>query len=176
MELLSVAQKYEMDHVLDHIRGSVALRDPPLIHKDNALNAYSLAQKYGLRQEVAQAARITLKSVLTIENLEGKLDVMPGDHLHELWRYHLRVQANLFSTIGVFKGSIGYSTIKDLNCAFLTSSGIPRWIDDYICSMTNTLSLFDRIEFQTALARHINAPPKLPRPGAHLAQIHHYRR
>jgi hypothetical protein len=30
MELLAVAQKYEMSSVLSHIRGAVALQDPPL--------------------------------------------------------------------------------------------------------------------------------------------------
>jgi len=62
IELLSVAQKYEMSHVLVHICGSVTLKDPPLINKSNALYIYSLAQKYGLRQEMVRAARVTLKS------------------------------------------------------------------------------------------------------------------
>ena len=81
MELLPVAQKYEMGHILIHIRGSIALQDPPFIRESNALQVYSLAQKYGLRPEVVQAARLTLKFTLTIENLEGKLDTMRGDHL-----------------------------------------------------------------------------------------------
>ncbi|KAH8983098.1 hypothetical protein EDB92DRAFT_1611016 [Lactarius akahatsu] len=37
MELLSVAQKYEMSSVMDHIRGSLSQQDPPFIHKENAL-------------------------------------------------------------------------------------------------------------------------------------------
>ena len=54
LELLSVAQKYEMNHVMAHIRGSISLQDPPLICRSNALHVYSLAQKYGLRQEVVK--------------------------------------------------------------------------------------------------------------------------
>jgi hypothetical protein len=52
-----------MTHILIHIRGSIALhnkvRDPPLVCKINAFRVYSLAQTYGLRQEVIQVARLT---------------------------------------------------------------------------------------------------------------------
>jgi hypothetical protein len=158
MELLSVAQKYEMNHILVHIRGSIALQDPPLICKSNALHVYSLAMKYGLRPEVVQAARYTLKSTLTIENLEGKLDVMPGDHLHELWRYHQRVQLKFVSNVDGFRESSAYKALNCLNCVELTSSRTPKWIDDYIYSMARTPSSFDLFEFQSALARHLTIP------------------
>jgi hypothetical protein len=157
MELLSVAQKYEMGHIVVHIRGSVALRDPPLICKGNALHVYSLAQEYGLRPEVVQAARLTLKSTLTIENLEGKLDVMPGDHLHELWGYHRRLQGKLASNIDGFRGSGAFTMLNGLKCVTLTSSGIPKWIDDYICFVALNPSSFNPFEFQSALARHVSA-------------------
>ena len=155
MKLLSVAQKYEMSHILVYIRGVIALRDPPLICKSNALQVYSLAQKYGPREEMVQAARLTLKSALTIENLEGKLDAVSSDHLHELWRFHQKVQENLVSKIDEFRGSDAYKALKDLNCADRTSSGAPKWIDDYICSMTVTLASFNLFDFQSALARHV---------------------
>ena len=61
MELLSVAQKYEMSSVLSHIRGSLSRQDPPFINPENAFLAYSLAQEYRLREEAAEAARLTLK-------------------------------------------------------------------------------------------------------------------
>jgi len=155
MELLSVTQKYEMSHVLVHIRGSISLNDPPLINKNNALRVYSLAQKYRLRQEMVQAARITLKSTLTIESLEGKLDVMPGDHLYELWRYHQRVKDNLMADVDRFRDSDALSALRSLDCLVL-SSDIPKWIDDYIVSVASDPSLFDLTEFQTALARHVS--------------------
>ena len=158
VELLSVAQKYEMSHILIHIRGSIALQDPPLIRESSALHVYSLAQKYGLHPEVIQAARLTLKSTLTIENLEGKLDVMRGDHLHELWRYHQKVQENLESNIEEFRGSDAYRALNCLKCAVLTFSGVPKWIDDYICFITKTPSFFDLFEFQSALLRHLTNP------------------
>ena len=153
IELLSVAQKYEMSHVLVHIRGSIALKDPPLVNKSNALYVYSLAQKYGLRQEMVRAARITLKSTLTIESLQGKLNLMPSDHLHELWMYHQRVRANLMTNVNEFRRSAACTALKSLHCV-LTSSKILKWIDDYIVSLASTPSLFDLTEFQSALAQH----------------------
>jgi hypothetical protein len=158
MELLLVAQKYEMGHILAHIRGIISLQDPPLICKNNALQVYSLAQKYRLREEMVRAARLTLKSVLTIENLQDKLDVVPSDHLHELWRYHQRVQENLESNIAGFRDSSAYKALKFLNCVSRFSSGIPKWIDDYICFIARTPSSFDIFEFQGALAQHLRLP------------------
>ena len=154
LELLSVAQKYEMNHILAHIRGSISLRDPPLVDRSNALQVYSLAQKYGLRQEVVQAARLTVRSTLTVENLKDKLDVMPGDHLHELWKYHRRLQSKLMSNVKEFRLSSAYRALNGLNCV-LASSKFPKWIDDYICFMASTPSSFNPFEFQSALARHV---------------------
>ena len=165
MELLSVAQRYEMSHAIVHIRGSIALKDPPLVNKDNALRVYSLAQKCGLRREVVQAARITLKSNLTIENVQDKLDLMPGDNLYELWGYHQRVQANLVRNIDEFRGSGAYATLNlMLKCrGGATHVKSRTWIDSFIFSMTSNPSLFDLTEFQSALAHHVChvAPVKL---------------
>jgi hypothetical protein len=53
MELLAVAQKYQMESVLSHIRGIIGARkDPPFIHPETAFHIYFLAQKHGLYQEV----------------------------------------------------------------------------------------------------------------------------
>jgi hypothetical protein len=156
MELLSVAQKYEMSHVLVHIRGSVALKDPPFINKTNAPRVYSLAQKYGLYREMVQAARITLKSTLTIENLQDRLslDLMSGDHLHELWKYHQRVQANLVKNVTEFIGSDACTALNGVGCVNISSFKIPKWIEGYIVSTASAPSMFDFTEFQSALARH----------------------
>ena len=151
MELLSVAQKYEMNSVLTHIRGSLALQDPPFIRSDNAFFAYSLAQRYGLRKEATQAARLTLKFTLTIESLEPR--VFPGAYLYALWKYHKRVQAQLLSDLSwpgapaplVFNATFE-STLK--NCTKST------WVKTYVHSIIGSPSLFDPIEFQMALARH----------------------
>ena len=158
MHLLSVAQMYEMGSVLTHIRACIAALQDPLIQPDNALRIYSLAYDYGLRPEVLQAGRITLKSPLTIENLEGKLDAMPGDHLYELWRYHQKVKANLSSNIDEFRQSGACcSAFQGLDC------GIPKWIEDYICTLVQEPSHFDIIQFTLAWHVSCSARPNIKR-------------
>ncbi|KAH9023515.1 hypothetical protein EDB84DRAFT_1564687 [Lactarius hengduanensis] len=149
MELLSVAQKYEMSSVMDHIRGSLSQQDPPFIHRENAFLAYSLAQKYGLRREAIQAARFTLKFTLTIEKFE---DVMPGAYLHELWKYHQRVQAWLKFDLPLCGVGAMLNAFKCSSHQYAT--GPPDWVRSYIMSIANNPSLFDPIEFQMALMRH----------------------
>jgi hypothetical protein len=93
MELLSIAQKYDMNPALARIRGAVALQEPPFICPENAFQVYSLAQRYGLCQEFVQAARMAL-TFPTIEDLEDKYDTISGAHLHILWKYidyHIQV-------------------------------------------------------------------------------------
>ncbi|KAH9990631.1 hypothetical protein BJV74DRAFT_962964 [Russula compacta] len=160
MELLSVAQKFEMEPVLDDIRSRVALLDPPLICPENALRAYALGQTYGLRQEIAQAARITLKFSLTIEDLEDKLDVMSGSFLLELWKYHQRVRTHLASELDLFRTSSACAKIQ--GCASRTPLGIPSWFDRYITAMSQTPSRFDLIEFQMALMQHVHDSQRTP--------------
>jgi len=84
MELLSVAQKYQMVSVLAHIRLIIAQQNPPSADQVTALRVYSLTQKYGLRQEALQAARNILKYPINIEDLGDRLDMMPALSLHEL--------------------------------------------------------------------------------------------
>ncbi|KAI9450609.1 hypothetical protein BJY52DRAFT_1191701 [Lactarius psammicola] len=154
MELLSVAQKYEMSTVLTHIRGSISRQYPgPLfINPENAFLAYSLAQRYGLREEASQAARLTLKFVLTIETLEDKLAMMPGAYLYELWKYHRRVKAQLRLDL---PSSGADAALKGLKCSQIaTNTNNPYWVELYIWSIKDRPSRFDPIEFQMALARH----------------------
>ncbi len=147
IELLSVAQKYEMSSVLTHIRGSLALQDPPFIRSENGFLAYSVAQRYGLRKEAIQAARLTLKFPLTIESPE--LRVVPGVYLHELWKYHKRVRAQLSLDPSLPGAAATFNApLNDLNCAR------DDWVQIYVHSIIGNLSLFDPIEFQMALARH----------------------
>ena len=154
MELLSVAQKYQMENVLTHIRGSIALQNAFPSNLDTALCVYDLAQKYGLRLEALQTARvIILKQSMTIEDLDSKLDTMPGTSLYELWMYHENVRATLASDLTEFRRG----TITGLDCAQLSSSKIPRWLDYYIESIGNAPHLFNLVEFDSSKARHIKA-------------------
>src|SRR6266702_1842712 len=154
MELLSVAQKYEMDTVLTHIRDRVARQDPPFIHAENAFYVYSLAQKYRLRDEALQAARMTLNITMTIEVLEDKLDTMPGSFLHELWKYHQRVRGSLMLDLIEFRRSGARGTLKDLQCNKLSSFGYPSWLDNYFVSIAKSPAAFDLTRFPMALTRH----------------------
>ena len=57
MELLFVAQKYQMKTALIHIQGSISRQKLILTCLEQALCIYSLTQKYGLRPEALQATR-----------------------------------------------------------------------------------------------------------------------
>ena len=158
MELLSVAQKYEVDTVIDQIRGALALQNPPCIHKDNAFLAYSLAQRYGLRREAIQAARLTLQFTLTIEKFQ---DVVPGAYLHELWKYHQRFQAQLKSGSPLSRAA---GVLNAFKCSQSNTSP-PGWIHSFIGSIMRDPTLFDPIEFQLALMRHTMATVLVDRLG-----------
>jgi BTB/POZ domain len=154
MELLSVAQKYEMNSALIHIRDRVARQDPSFIRPENALHVYSLAQRYKLRDEVLQAARITLSTSMTFDDLDGQLGIMPGAFLYELWKYHQRVRGNLLLDLLGFRMTGARGTLKDLHCVKLSSFGIPSWLEEYIESIRSAPSCFDLTKFHMSLTRH----------------------
>ena len=158
MELLSVAQKYKMNSTLAHIRGAVALQDPPFIRTETAFHIYTLAQRYGLGQEAVRAARTALTIPMTIQGLENKFDIMPGAHLHVLWKYYQRVRINLRSDLRVFRTHGAQSTLAGLICQTGNSSGIPTWLDIYIASIGNDPALFNLSEFHMCLTRHLLTP------------------
>jgi hypothetical protein len=61
---------------------------------------------------------------MTIEDLDEKLDIMPGASLYELWKYHERVQANLASDLTEFRTSGAHGT--DLHTYAVWSSALHR--------------------------------------------------
>ena len=155
MELLSVAQKYQMTTALTHIRGSIARQNSLPTHLGPALHIYSLAQKYGLREEALQTARTILSYPMTIENFDNKLDIMPGASLYELWKYHERVREVLALDLAEFRTSQGRGTMAGFNCTALKRSFSLSWLDNYIESIGNAPYLFDLVEFDSSKARHI---------------------
>ncbi|KAI9450617.1 hypothetical protein BJY52DRAFT_1419488 [Lactarius psammicola] len=155
MELLSVAQKYKMNSTLAHIRAAVGSQDPPFIRPETAFHIYTLAQRYGLGQEVAQAARMALTFEMTIEGLEDKFDTMPGVYFHSLWRYYQRVRTNLSSDLIAFRTHEAHSTLAGQNCQIGISSGIPTWVDSYIASIGDNPAFFSLSEFHIHLTRHL---------------------
>ena len=140
MELLFVAQKYQMGIALTHIRGSIARQNSLPTRLEPALHMYALAQKYGLRPEALQAARtILLKQSMTIEDLDDKLDIMPGASLFEFWKHHERVRAILASDLREFRISGAHGTVTSLRCEEYSSSHIPNWVYQY-----STLNLLEK--------------------------------
>jgi BTB/POZ domain len=132
MELLSVAQKYQMGTALVHIRASVAQQNLLPTRLEPALRIYALAQKYGLRQEALQTARTISKYPMTIEDFDNKLDIMPGASLYELWKYHERVRAVLASDLAEFTESGARGIITGLPYIKLSSSKILHWLDRHM--------------------------------------------
>ena len=160
MELLSVAQKYQMSSVLSHIRGIISRESLLSARPETSFYTYSLAQKYGLRQEALQAAQMAISNYrVTIEDLDDKLDIVPSASLYELWNYHERVRAILASDLKEFRVSHVPGTLTGLRCEAFSSttdiSSIPSWLDDYIESIAGAPHLFDLAELNTALTRHI---------------------
>jgi hypothetical protein len=154
MELLSVAQKYQMGAVLSHIRASIVQQNLLPTRLEPALHLYALAQEYELRPEALQAAQSILKYPMTIENFYNKLDIMPGAFLYRLWKYRESVRAILASDLTEFRATRACGTITGLRCTELSSSQIPNWLDRYITSIGKAPNLFDTAEFNIALARH----------------------
>jgi len=159
MELLSVVQMYKMDVVLSQIRSHISEQNPSFIRKETAYLVYSLAQEYGLRTEALQAARCTLSSTFTIQELasEAKLDMMSGVALHELWKYHKSVRLNLTSDLEEFRMSGAHAILGDSSCVSLTDSGIPRWLDVYTSTLAHIPMGPDFIEFSMKLTEHIQS-------------------
>ena len=157
MELLSVAQKYQMETVLVHIRGIIARQNPLPSGLESALHVFALAQKYGLRPEALRSARTILKHSITIEHLGDKLDIMPGASLYELWKYYERVRTVLVLDLTEFRVSSGRGTMTGFSCRVFGSSEsqIPSWVDQYIVSMGNAPNLFDPFELNIAMTRHL---------------------
>ena len=176
MELLSVAQKYQMETALIHIRGSVARQNPLPTSLEPALRIYALAQTYGLRQEALQTAQTILSYPMNIEKFDNKLDIMPGAFLYELWTYYEEFRAILASDLTEFRESGAHGTITGLGCVELSASQIPRWLDQYIDSIGNSPNLFDTAELNIVMARHIKNNATTHKCGCVLIDSHTIRK
>ncbi|KAI0288686.1 hypothetical protein BC826DRAFT_659275 [Russula brevipes] len=154
MLLLSVAQKYQMNSTLCHLRAIVVSQDPPFIRPETAFRVYSLAQMHGLRQEALQAGRATLTFPFKLEDLEDELSTVPGTYLHELWQYYQRVRTHLKSDIAALKDTGATILTSTAPCSNITSNGKLAWVDAYIESIAVSPELFDLSEFYICLTRH----------------------
>ena len=156
MELLSIAQLYKMDVILTHIRNHIAQQQPPFIRKETSFFVYALAQKHGLRTEALQAARCTLGfPTVTIQDLaeEGKLGLMPGAFLHELWKYWQTVQSSFAVDIKEFTSSNhdALKTVNDLSCC---NDGPPYWLLYLMLTLGDAPVSFDFADFHVGFKEH----------------------
>ena len=162
IELLGVAQKYQMKAVLSHVRGIIARMDPPFIRLETAHGIYFLAQMYELHEETVQSARVTLRLPMFIRDLRDKLvfSGQTGVYLHELWKYHQRVRRDLKSGVLEFRNSGLPDGVKHMRCQiseiFNFNESPPRWLDKYIESIADEPHLFDPVEFENDWTCHIN--------------------
>jgi hypothetical protein len=159
MELLAVAQKYEMNSVVSHIRGAIARQSPQFLRPETAFNVYFLAQQYGLHHEAVQAARVTLRLPMTLEGLGDKLDFpgMTGVCLHELWKYHEQVRNELKSALLHFRQTGLPNDVNSLICtsSYYGRTSFPPWLYDYINSVAGAPHLFDLTKFEEVRERHV---------------------
>jgi len=155
MELLSVANKYQMVSVIDHIQNNITTYNRLFPQRDTTLRVYALAQTYGLRVEALRAAMDSLTYPMDIEDLGDELAIMPGASLYELWKYHKRVRAILAEDLKKFRSSGARGTLTGLHCTESSSSHIPRWVDIYIKSISENPKYFSLVEFSIALVRHV---------------------
>ena len=178
MELLAAAQKYKMDSVLSHIRGIIARNDPPFIRPETAFHIYLLAQQHELHEEALQAARVTLRLPMVLEDLVDDVDFsacfldsdMTGAYLHELWKYHEQVRTDLNSDMLEFRHFGLPDDVRGLRCEVTvkpishssrapTPTGpirpVPQWLDKYSKSIADAPHLFDLISFENECVRHL---------------------
>jgi hypothetical protein len=159
LELLSVAQKYQVTTFLGQIRACAFEREPKLIRSETALHVYSLAWKYGLVEEALLAAKETLKMPMTIRDFEDNLNIMPGVALAELWKYRERVFYNV--SVGFNPGQPEseevYRISTALNCVEVAEN-TPMWIDVYLDSVIDDLNCLDITTFLLTLSSHILPP------------------
>ena len=150
LELLSVAEKYEMSIALIRIRDCAARRDPPFICPETALHIYSLARNHGLLQETLGAAEETLKSPMTIQDLEDKFDIMPSVALYELWQYRQQV-------LECLELSEVCQIMSNLDCVEISEfRDIPLWLDQYLDTVVQDPACVDLTTFHLALSSHIS--------------------
>ncbi|KAH9174361.1 hypothetical protein EDB89DRAFT_566959 [Lactarius sanguifluus] len=160
LDLISVAQKYEMATALIRIRDCASRREPSLICPETALRVFSLAHEYGLLEEARQAAEETLKFPMTIQDFEDKLDIIPGAALSDLWKYRQQVLANLAVSLHEeFYESELCQTLASLYCSDANNadgSKIPLWIDSYLYDIEDNLAIFNLTAFHLALSSHVS--------------------
>ncbi len=152
MELLSVAQKYQMDFILSSVRERIAQHHPLPTGLEPALRMYSLARTYDLRPESLQAARIIGNYPMTIDDFDNMFNVIPCSHIYELWKYHEKVRVLLASGLRKFRESRASGILEEL-C--YSSCRLPDWFNKYTMSIGKSPDRFHLTEFSLVMAKGI---------------------
>lgn len=156
LELLSVAQKYQMTTALTRIQDCISRCKPNFICPDTAFHMYSLAWEYELLEEALLSAAETLKSPLDIHSLDDKVETMSGAALAELWKYRGQVLHHLdFGTEDFIKAICQMSA--HMKCITDEANNEP-WLNHYIDTLTKDPTSFDLTTFHLALSNHISPP------------------
>ena len=158
LELLAVAQKYQASTPLARIRDCVAKLEPKFICSETALQVYSLAWEYGLREEALLAAEETLKGPMTLRVYNGKLNGISSAGLVELWKYRGRVIDNVNGNLGTdycCRDTDVYKILLDFDCKSVNDSGIPLWLCNYLDSILKGSACLDITTFYLTVCSHI---------------------
>lgn len=161
LELLSVAQKYQMTTALTRIRDCTSRHEPKFVCSKNALHVYSLAWKYGLLEEALLAAAETLKAPMTMHDFEDKLDIVPGAALAELWEYRRQIRYHIPEILKTedFLFALDQLELSGLSsCVEPHASHMPRWLAHFLDTVVHDLALFDITTFHLTFSNHISPP------------------
>jgi len=93
---------------------------------------------------------------MTPEDYVNKFDIVACAPLYELWKYHEKSRAILAEDLTAFTVYGARGIMTGLDCRESSSHHIPSWLDQYIKSIGNAPNLFDLVEFNIAMARHIS--------------------
>ena len=159
LELLAVAQKYQASTPLTRIRDCVAKLEPKFICSETALQVYSLAWKYGVREEALLAAEETLRGPMTLNVHNGKLNGIPSAGLVELWKYRRRVVDNIRVNLGTdysCRDTDVHKTLLDFDCKVVNKSKIPRWLCNYFDSILKRSAFLDITTFYLTVSSHMS--------------------
>ncbi|KAI0313312.1 hypothetical protein OF83DRAFT_1142098 [Amylostereum chailletii] len=87
--VFAAAQKYDMDSTSSLLKALFYKGDMQRNHItiDNAYRIYGLASEFNLRDEAAQAARLTLHLPMTFDVIGADLYAISGRALYTLWKY-----------------------------------------------------------------------------------------
>jgi hypothetical protein len=160
LELLAVAQKYQASTALTRIRDCVAKLEPKFIRSETALQVYSLAWKYELREEALLAAEETLVRLMTFKVFDDKLNVIPSAALFELWKFRQRVLDNVGVSLGTeysCHDTDVYKVLLGFRCDKVKDDKIPEWLCHYLNSIIKGAACLDTTTFYLTVSSHVSS-------------------